>query len=170
MSLTRAVAIRLKVFWLGRCARRFAIRGRLWLHGHGSIEIGRGSLLEGGRIGIDLHPGRGAHIVIGENCRVGPGVSIEACEMVRLGNGVTVGQWTKILDNNFHTLGGKPSDRSPSRPVVIEDLVTIGAHAIILPGVHIGRGARIAEGAVVHRRVPAGAHVGGNPARLVRSA
>lgn len=41
----------------------------------------------------------------------------------------------------------------------------IGARAIILPGVTLGRNCRIAPGSVVNRDVPDGGHVIGNPAR-----
>jgi len=43
--------------------------------------------------------------------------------------------------------------------------VMIGANVTVLPGVTIGDGAVVAAGAVVHRDVPAGARVGGNPLR-----
>ena len=52
-----------------------------------------------------------------------------------------------------------------ARPVVIEDDVWIGAHAAILPGVTIGRGAVVGAGAVVTADVPPGAIVVGAPAR-----
>jgi acetyltransferase-like isoleucine patch superfamily enzyme len=55
-----------------------------------------------------------------------------------------------------------------SRPVVIEDDVWVGIGAIILKGVHVGAGARIAAGSVVTTNVPAGASVVGNPARVAR--
>ncbi|MDQ7799461.1 MAG: DapH/DapD/GlmU-related protein [Candidatus Edwardsbacteria bacterium] len=51
---------------------------------------------------------------------------------------------------------------------VIEDDVWIGAQAIILPGVRIGRGAIVAAGAVVTKDVEPYAIVGGNPARLIK--
>jgi maltose O-acetyltransferase len=55
-----------------------------------------------------------------------------------------------------------------SAPVVIEDEVWIGYNATILKGVHIGKGAMIAPGAVVVRDVPAGTLVAGNPAVAIR--
>lgn len=57
-------------------------------------------------------------------------------------------------------------DRYP--PIRIEDDVWIGARAIVMPGVTIGKGAIIGAGAVVTKDVPAFAICGGNPARLIR--
>ncbi|MEZ5317434.1 MAG: acyltransferase [Vicinamibacterales bacterium] len=54
------------------------------------------------------------------------------------------------------------------RPVRIEDDVWIGARAIVLPGLTIGRGAIIGAGAVVTRDVPPFAICAGNPARIIR--
>ena len=64
---------------------------------------------------------------------------------------------------------GDRSRRPPlvSHPVVIADDVWIGIGAIVLKGVRIGKGARIAAGAVVTTDVPPGAPVAGNPARIV---
>lgn len=45
----------------------------------------------------------------------------------------------------------------------------VGAGAIILPGVSIGEKAVVAAGAVVHRDVPAGATVGGVPAKIIKT-
>ncbi|PIW49973.1 MAG: acetyltransferase, partial [Zetaproteobacteria bacterium CG12_big_fil_rev_8_21_14_0_65_54_13] len=53
-------------------------------------------------------------------------------------------------------------------PVCIGDDVWIGARAVILPGVNIGRGAVIGAGAVVTRNVAANSVVAGVPARLLR--
>ena len=52
-----------------------------------------------------------------------------------------------------------------SKPIVIEDRVWCGANVTITKGVHIGTGAVIAAGAVITKDVPAGALVGGVPAR-----
>ena len=55
-----------------------------------------------------------------------------------------------------------------ARPICVEDEVWIGAGAIVLQGVTIGRGAVITAGAVVDDDVPAGAIAGGVPARVIR--
>ena len=57
---------------------------------------------------------------------------------------------------------------SVSKPVVIGDDVWIGARSIILKGVHVGKGAVIAAGAVVTKDVPEYAIVGGVPAKVIK--
>jgi len=53
-------------------------------------------------------------------------------------------------------------------PVHIEDDVWIGARALILPGVRIGKGAIIGAGAVITKDIPPYSICGGNPARVIR--
>jgi acetyltransferase-like isoleucine patch superfamily enzyme len=48
--------------------------------------------------------------------------------------------------------------------------VLVGANSTILPGVTIGDGAIVAAGTVVHKDVPPGAFVGGNPMQIIREA
>jgi maltose O-acetyltransferase len=51
--------------------------------------------------------------------------------------------------------------------VSIEDYVWLGARAVILPGVTVGRGAVVAAGSVVTKNVPPLTIVAGIPARPV---
>ncbi|AEA18847.1 MULTISPECIES: acyltransferase [Bacillus] len=51
--------------------------------------------------------------------------------------------------------------------IVIGNEVMIGANVTILPGVKIGDGAIVSAGTLVHRDVPSGAFVGGNPMRII---
>mgnify|MGYP003623864766 CR=1 FL=1 len=53
-------------------------------------------------------------------------------------------------------------------PVVVEDEVMIGANAVVLEGVRVGRGAVVAAGAVVTEDVPPGAVVAGIPAKVIK--
>jgi len=53
--------------------------------------------------------------------------------------------------------------------VIIEDDVWIGSNALILPGVHIGKGAIIGAGAVVTKDVLPYTIVAGVPARTIRT-
>lgn len=116
------------------------------LDGLGNISIGAASFLNTEtRFGCPE-----ASISIGERVQVGPRVSFET---VNHGPARDNGQRGAI-----------------SGAIVVKDRVWIGAGAIILPGVVIGAGANIAAGAVVNCDVPAGATVGGVPARIIRRA
>lgn len=53
-------------------------------------------------------------------------------------------------------------------PVVLEDDVLIGANAVVVEGVHIGKGAVVGAGSIVLKDVPAGAVVAGNPAKIIK--
>ena len=55
-----------------------------------------------------------------------------------------------------------------ANPVVIEDDVVIGANAVVIEGVRIGKGSVVAAGAVVIADVPENVVVGGTPARILK--
>ncbi|MGB4914375.1 MAG: DapH/DapD/GlmU-related protein, partial [Leptotrichiaceae bacterium] len=54
-------------------------------------------------------------------------------------------------------------------PVIIEDNVTVGANAVVLEGVRVGKGSVVAAGAVVTENVPEGVVVAGMPARIIKN-
>ena len=99
------------------------------------------------------------------------GGTLCAAERIEIGDRVLVGANSTIIDTDFHPLDPGRRQLDPSGgatdPVLIEDDVFIGMSCIILKGVHIGRGAVVGAGSVVAGDVPAGAIVGGNPARVV---
>ena len=53
--------------------------------------------------------------------------------------------------------------------IIIDDDVWIGYGSIIMPGVHIGKGAVIASGSIVTKSVPPYTIVGGVPAAYIRN-
>ena len=111
------------------------------------------------------------------------GAIFMCADRITLGKRVVVSYRVTIADSDFHPMSVEDrkldaianaphGDRTRrparvTRPVRIDDDVWIGIGAIILKGVHIGAGARVAAGSVVTRDVAPGAHVAGNPARLV---
>lgn len=110
----------------------------------GGTEIGRGSVIgDNTRVGANafLPP----NTVVGPNVFIGPGV---VC--------------TDDMHPHIHVPGEAPYF---AQPPVIEEGAAIGAGAILLPGVKIGKYARVAAGAVVTKDVVERGMVRGLPAR-----
>lgn len=120
--------------------------------------------------------------VIGDNCNINAHCLIE--NDVVIGDSVTVKCGVYLWDGlrvEDHVFIGPnatfTNDRYPRSkqypedgfPVTrIEHHASIGAGAVILPGLTIGHHAMVGAGAVVTRSVPPYALVAGNPARVVR--
>jgi acetyltransferase-like isoleucine patch superfamily enzyme len=83
-------------------------------------------------------------------------------EAITIGDGTTIGFRTSIF-SHFHW--GPHRTSEGSKPVVIGANVFVGPHCVILPGVHIGRGAVIKAGTVVSRNVPPDVFFGDSPGR-----
>lgn len=84
---------------------------------------------------------------------------------IDIGNNVQIGPNVTIVTDN-HDL--KDRYVLQCRKVVIADNVWIGASAVIMPGVRIGKNAVIAGGAVVTKDVEENTIVGGCPAKAIR--
>ncbi|UOQ94353.1 acyltransferase [Halobacillus shinanisalinarum] len=82
-------------------------------------------------------------------------------EKISVGQNSVIGYNTTILAHEYLIKEYRLGD------VKIGDEVMIGANTTILPGVHIGDGAIVSAGTLVHQDVPAGSFVGGNPMRLI---
>ncbi len=82
-------------------------------------------------------------------------------EKISVGRNTVIGYNTTILAHEYlikeYRLG----------EVMIGDEVMIGANTTILPGIRIGNGAIVSAGTLVHKDVPAGTFVGGNPMKII---
>lgn len=112
---------------------------------HGPVTLGRNVTLNP-RVALD---GGRAGIVIGDDTRVATGVTLYAFDHGTAPDRLVREQPVR------------------SRGIVIGRDVWIGANAGVTDGVTIGDGAVVGMGAVVTRDVPAGAIVGGVPARVI---
>ncbi len=64
--------------------------------------------------------------------------------------------------------GNRHIELDNPRPVMIDENVWVGFEAVILPGVHIGRGAIIGSKTIISEDVPPYAVVAGNPGKVIR--
>ncbi len=99
------------------------------------------------------------------------GGTLCAAQRILIGNRVSIGANTTIVDTDFHPIDpvlrrSAPGD-ARTAPVVIEDDVFVGMNCLILKGVTIGRGSVVGAGSVVTADVPPYAVVGGGPLRLI---
>ena len=124
--------------------------------------------------------------VVGEECVIGKGVYIDrgvvVGDRVKIQNraslfrgltvqdGVFIGPHVSFSNDRYPravNAEGEPltEDDWQAEPTLVSYGASIGAGAVVLPGIVIGRWALVAAGAVVTRDVPAPALVTGNPAR-----
>lgn len=133
-----------KVFispFLGKIGHDCFIMKKFLVTNPSNIYIGNNVIINRG-VMLD---GRGAKIVIGDNVDIAQETNI----------------WT--LEHDVHS----DNHEVIGADVIIDEYVWIASRVTILPGVHIGRGAVIAAGAVVTKDVPPMVIVGGVPAKII---
>lgn len=146
-----------------------------------SAELGPGTTVwhlaqirEDARLGSECIVGRGAYV--GPGVVIGDQVKLQNYALVyepaRLEDQVFIGPAVILTNDVFPRatdVSGKlkrPADWE-ALGVVIRYGASVGARAVVLPGVVIGRWALVAAGAVVTRDVPDFGLVAGSPARRI---
>lgn len=114
-----------------------------------SLDIGRNAK-------IHSHVWIGRKVVIGADCLIQAFTFIP--DGVHIGHRVFLGPRVTFTND-------KHPPSTEWNETYVEDEATIGAGAVILPGVRLGRGCVIGAGAVVTKDVPPGETWVGNPAR-----
>jgi acetyltransferase-like isoleucine patch superfamily enzyme len=153
---------------------------------HPSAELG-----EGARVGLGSHVWRRVQLAdgvqVGAECTLGTGVHLGAG--TRVGNRVKIQNLVQVFGADIQDevilcpgvlIVEDPAPRAvtnagalqtaqdwTARPVTVCRGCTIGAGAVLLPGVRVGAYAMVAAGSVVDRDVPPHALVGGNPHRQI---
>jgi acetyltransferase-like isoleucine patch superfamily enzyme len=114
------------------------------------------------RVGDDVL--LGTHAVVDGSCTVGDGASVQTGAYLptntALGDRVFLGPHA-VLTNDPYPLRRDADLAGPT----LEDDVSVGANATVLPGVTVGEGAFVAAGAVVTEDVPPATLAVGTPAR-----
>jgi acetyltransferase-like isoleucine patch superfamily enzyme len=156
----------------------------------GNVELGRRVFIDSGveliakksceriRIGArsEIHCGSLLHcyegqIDVGEDVSINPYCVLYGHGGLTIGNHVLIATGCVVIPANHVIDNPDMTIRSQGlncRGIHVEDDVWIGAKAVILDGVTIGRGAVIGAGAVVTRNIPPGAIAVGVPARVAR--
>ncbi len=131
--------------------RRFALGQHSVVESYSCINNAVGDVVIGDHTRIGIH-----------NTIIGP---VTIGSHVNLAQGITV----TALNHNFDDTTKRIDEQGiATKPVVISDDVWIGANAVILPGVTIGRHVVVAAGAVVTKDVPDNTIVGGVPATIIK--
>ena len=134
-------------------------------------------LLDMKEIPARIEPGA----IIRENVTIGKNAVIMMGAVINIG--AEIGEGTMIdmgavlggratVGKNCHVGAGAVLagviEPASAVPVIVEDDVLIGANAVVIEGVRIGKGAVVAAGAVVIEDVPANMVVAGCPARVIK--
>jgi acetyltransferase-like isoleucine patch superfamily enzyme len=116
-------------------------------------------------IGLVNAHGLKKRLSVGSFSYIGNNVELALHDTIHIGERV-------CINDNVHILTASHDVQDPlwqhvKAGIRVDDYAWICTGSIILPGVHIGRGAVVAAGAVVSKNVLAGDIVAGNPARVI---
>jgi serine acetyltransferase len=133
------------------------------------LEIGAGTLLSRETILVCKEAGIrvGERVNFGVRCTVSSVGGVEIGDQTLFAGGCYVGGGRYHLEDRERSIASQGS--YSEGPVRIGTGAWIGAHAVVLDGVQIGRGAVVAAGAVVTKDVPEFAIVAGVPARELKA-
>jgi len=136
------------------------------------MEILRGLLRRVGTDAMVIGPLRcdyGWNVTLGGRAFLNCDVLILDCAHVRIGEGALIGPRVQLIAADHpRTPAQRATGLESAAPVTVEDEAWVGAGAIVLPGVTVGRGSIVGAGSVVTRDVPDGVVAAGNPCRVLR--
>jgi acetyltransferase-like isoleucine patch superfamily enzyme len=101
-------------------------------------------------------------VIVGDRVTLKSGVQL--WDGLRIGDDVFIGPGASFANDRFPRSRARPAEFLKT---TVENGASIGAGAVILPGITISANAMVGAGAVVTKSVPPHAIVVGNPARIV---
>lgn len=166
--MVKFLAKTLSCLWLfagkdKRRAARFRIASRIW-----EWSLRRKAKSVGPHVMLHASVTVTPTTVIGDFCGL-HAMRIHGGGDVTIGDHAFIGDDTIIYSQNHDYDNGELIPFGFGyvfKPVRIDDCVWVGTNVIILPGTHIGEGAIIQAGSVVHGEIPPMAIAGGNPAKV----
>ena len=137
------------------------------------IRIGEGSSVRKGTVLSVAFRTVESFITIGNNTYIGENNNLRAADgIIDIGNGCLISQGITIVTSNHDIKKSIPISQqgwvSKKGRITIFDDVWIGANAVILPDVTIGKGAVVAAGSVVTKDIPEYSIVAGVPAKIIK--
>jgi UDP-2-acetamido-3-amino-2,3-dideoxy-glucuronate N-acetyltransferase len=142
--------------------------------GSGTSIWHRAQVRTGARLGSECVIGRDVFVdegvVIGDKVKIQNGALIY--NGVTVGNGVFIGPGAILTNDRYPRAVTSTGDLARAadwqvRPIVLEDGCSIGAGAVVVAGVTVGRYATVGAGGIVTRDVPNHALVVGSPAHRI---
>lgn len=113
----------------------------------------------------------GPFVEIQKGVKIGARTRVQShtfvCELVTIGQDCFIGHGVMFINDLFEEGGPAGGDASKWKSTQIDDQVSIGSNATILP-VHICAGTVIGAGAVVTKDITIKGVYAGNPAKLLR--
>lgn len=134
------------------------------------LVVGRGVKYSGGSLRFE-----------GENCviEVGDGTTVTSASLqaIESNRQITVGKncmfslGIEVWTSDFHSIIDNESQQriNAAADIVIEDHVWVGAYALILKGVRLGKNSIIAARSTVTKDVPCNVVAAGSPAKVIRT-
>lgn len=110
----------------------------------------------------------GTSTVIGKNVFINSDCTFLDLGGITIEDDVLIGPKVSLLTEG-HPIEPEQRNALFAKPILIKTNVWIGAGAIILPGVTIGKNTIVAAGAIVSKDVPDNVVVGGIPAKIFKN-
>lgn len=110
--------------------------------------------------------GNSRNVRVGNGCSINQDVYILGRCDVRIGNRVVLSARSMLIDSGLDVASA--GRRHTENFIELQDDCWIGAGAIVLPGVVVGRGSIVGAGSVLTRSIPPNCVAAGNPARIIR--